>query len=66
MPEHGEFDPLSQKWYCSYWMSQDEWEDVHDYAPPNSSSDSVVLAETEHKAESDEIEQEQNEEGEEG
>jgi hypothetical protein len=66
MPEHGEFDPLSQKWFCSYWMSQDEWEDVHDYAPPSSSSDSVVFAETEHKAEGDEIEQEQDEEGEEG
>jgi hypothetical protein len=31
--EHGEHDPAEQKWFCGYWMSQDEWMDVHDYAP---------------------------------
>jgi hypothetical protein len=35
MPEHGEFDLQAQKWFCSYWMSQAEWEDIHDYAPPS-------------------------------
>ena len=33
MPEHGEHDAQSQKWFCGYWMTQQEWEDVHDYAP---------------------------------
>ncbi len=34
MPEHGDFDPGAKKWYCSYWMDFEEWEDVHDYSPP--------------------------------
>ncbi len=33
MREHGEHDLKQQKWFCSYWMSQEEWLDVHDYAP---------------------------------
>lgn len=65
MPEHGEFDPQSQKWYCSYWMSQEEWEDIHDYAPPNSSG-AAVFAEAEQEDEEDKGEREQDEEGEEG
>ncbi|MGH9993516.1 MAG: hypothetical protein ACREAZ_12965 [Nitrososphaera sp.] len=32
-PQHGDFDQEQQKWYCSYWMSQEEWLDVHDYVP---------------------------------
>jgi hypothetical protein len=32
MPEHGDYD--SQKWYCVYWMTEQEWLDVHDYSPP--------------------------------
>ena len=31
--EHGEYDSLQQKWFCGYWMSQEEWLDIHDYAP---------------------------------
>jgi hypothetical protein len=33
MPEHGQYDEQAQKWFCGYWMSAQEWEDVHDYAP---------------------------------
>ena len=33
MPEHGQYDAQAQKWFCGYWMTQQEWEDVHDYAP---------------------------------
>ena len=36
MPEHGQHDPEAQKWFCGYWMTFEEWEDVHDYAPPYS------------------------------
>jgi hypothetical protein len=32
--QHGHYDPQQQKWFCSYWMSQEEWFDVHNYAPP--------------------------------
>jgi hypothetical protein len=35
MPQHGDFDSVSQKWYCRYWMDLNEWYDVHDYAPPS-------------------------------
>jgi len=32
--QHGEYDSKQQKWFCGYWMSQEEWLDVHDYSPP--------------------------------
>ena len=32
MPQHGDFDLQQQKWYCGYWMMQEEWLDIHDYA----------------------------------
>jgi hypothetical protein len=35
MPQqHGDYDPKQQKWFCSYWMSQEEWLNIHDYAVP--------------------------------
>ncbi|HYY40048.1 MAG TPA: hypothetical protein VE692_02245 [Nitrososphaera sp.] len=35
MPQqHGDYDPQQQKWFCGYWMSQEEWFDVHNYPPP--------------------------------
>jgi hypothetical protein len=35
MPEHGNYNSDSQKWYCSYWMTLHEWKDLHDYMPQN-------------------------------
>lgn len=32
--QHGDYDLQQQKWFCGYWMTQDEWLEVHDYAPP--------------------------------
>jgi hypothetical protein len=35
MPQqHGDYDTQQQKWFCDYWMSQEEWLDIHNYAPP--------------------------------
>ena len=35
MPQqHGDYDAQHQKWFCGYWMSQEEWLDTHNYAPP--------------------------------
>ncbi len=35
MPQqHGDSDLQQQKWFCGYWMSQEEWLDIHNYAPP--------------------------------
>lgn len=34
MPQHGDSDPQQQKWFCSYWMTKEEWLDIHDYTPP--------------------------------
>jgi hypothetical protein len=31
MPHHGEIDNLSKKIYCGYWMTIEEWEDIHAY-----------------------------------
>lgn len=38
MPEHGQHDAQSQKWFCGYWMCIEEWDDVHNYAPPQSAA----------------------------
>jgi hypothetical protein len=35
MPQHGEYDQDSKKWYCEYWMSLQEWNQVHYYSPSN-------------------------------
>jgi hypothetical protein len=34
LQQHSDYDPQQQKWFCGYWMSQEEWFDVHNYAPP--------------------------------
>jgi hypothetical protein len=33
MPEHGFYDPHLEKWYCSYFMDEEEWMNIHDYLP---------------------------------
>jgi hypothetical protein len=33
MPEHGDYNEDLRKWYCNYWVTAEEWEDIHDYAP---------------------------------
>jgi len=33
--QHGDYDPKQQGWFCSYWMSEEEWLDIHDYSAPN-------------------------------
>ncbi|HEY3094732.1 MAG TPA: hypothetical protein VGJ42_03125 [Nitrososphaera sp.] len=47
MPQHGYYDQQQQKWFCGYWMTQEEWLDVHDYSPP-------TLQQEEEHAEEDE------------
>lgn len=32
MPQHGETDNETKKIYCGYWMTVEEWEDIHDYS----------------------------------
>ncbi len=32
--QHGNYDSKQRKWFCGYWMSQEEWVDVHDYSAP--------------------------------
>jgi hypothetical protein len=36
MPEHGQYDHKVDKWFCGYWMSSTEWEEIHDYSPSKS------------------------------
>jgi hypothetical protein len=33
MPVHGDYNEDIHKWYCSYWLTREEWGDIHDYAP---------------------------------
>jgi hypothetical protein len=41
VPEHGEYDPGLNQWYCSYWMSKELWIEIHDYSPPDPGEDSI-------------------------
>jgi len=45
--QHGDYDQQQQKWYCGYWMTRQEWLDIHDYAP-------LTLQEQEDQPEEDE------------
>jgi hypothetical protein len=33
MHQHGFYDAESKKWYCSYFMDEKEWQEIHDYLP---------------------------------
>jgi hypothetical protein len=39
MTEHGDYDSELKKWFCNYWMSEDEWMDIHSYSPLNASEE---------------------------
>jgi hypothetical protein len=51
MPMHGDFNEQLHKWYCSYWLTLEEWEDIHDYMP--SSSLDVIIDKNNDSKESD-------------
>jgi len=33
MPQHGEIDKEKKLVYCGYWMTFEDWEDIHKYNP---------------------------------
>jgi hypothetical protein len=33
MHQHGFYDPDLKKWYCGYFMDEEEWLNIHDYLP---------------------------------
>lgn len=33
VPSHGDCDASTMRWYCNYWMTKEEWLDIHDYFP---------------------------------
>lgn len=39
MCEHGFFDTVAKKWFCSYFMDSEEWMEIHDYMPPSTETD---------------------------
>lgn len=39
MPEHGEINNEKKLIYCGYWMTFDDWEDIHKYSPIVDGSD---------------------------
>ena len=39
MPQHGEIDNEKKLIYCGYWMTFNEWEDIHKYSPNLDESD---------------------------
>ncbi len=32
MPQHGDIEKGTKKIYCGYWMTIEEWEDIHNYS----------------------------------
>ena len=39
MYEHGFYHPKIKKWYCSYFMDEKEWLEIHDYLVDRQSLD---------------------------
>ena len=33
MPQHGDYDQENLRWFCSRWLDQKEWLEVHGYSP---------------------------------
>lgn len=33
MPQHGDYDQKSAKWFCSIWVDKKEWLETHGYPP---------------------------------
>lgn len=33
MPQHGDYDQKSVKWFCSIWVDKKEWLEIHGYSP---------------------------------
>lgn len=42
MPQHGDIEKETKKIYCGYWMTMEEWEDIHDYSPGEKFDDSNI------------------------
>lgn len=45
MYEHGFYEPHLKKWYCSYFMDEKEWLDIHDYLPNQLTNDQITSLE---------------------
>jgi hypothetical protein len=33
MPQHGDTEKETKRIFCGYWMTIEEWEDIHNYSP---------------------------------
>jgi hypothetical protein len=33
MHQHGDYEKSMQRWFCSYWMTLEEWKSIHNYLP---------------------------------
>ena len=42
MTQHGEIDNEKKLIYCGYWMTFNDWEDIHKYSPNVDGSDNDV------------------------
>jgi len=38
MPQHGDYDQDSAKWFCSKWVDKKEWLEFHGYSPLNTNT----------------------------
>ena len=42
MPQHGDYDKDKNQIYCGYWMSPEEWQEIHKYAPSLSGFENFI------------------------
>ena len=43
MHEHGFYHTELKKWYCSYFMDEKEWLDIHNYLPNHGTSEEELI-----------------------
>lgn len=33
MPQHGDYDQKTLKWFCNKWIDKKQWLEIHGYSP---------------------------------
>jgi hypothetical protein len=45
MPQHGDTNNETKKIYCGYWMTAEEWDDIHNYNIDENTEESFLRSE---------------------
>jgi hypothetical protein len=39
MPQHGDYDQETIRWFCNRWMDKKQWLEIHGYSPVSAEID---------------------------